>query len=306
MSPQLKTVCCVLGSARGVGGRGGGRACRKGGARRGGPACSAPARQSRAARRRARTPRPRARRDEWSLSERVPNASTRPHGVPAPTLPAAGPPCAPARAAAPRAPAAFALAAAIAARPRSGRRPLEPVPHLETTRLRQRSVEFLADTWPPGSARALSPSRHSRAQIRDWCCPRAPPSASELGAPRERAVKKEKVRERRYQPNFSVDWELFVSAPAPFTRRRRLRDSSAPRERAPVAATRVAFVFGRGSQLAIMCDNASWSQPQGLVRTCISAYAFWHVLCPGLCPQSAVVQEACARVAACVCCLLSR
>lgn len=63
------------------------------------------------------------------------------HGVPAPAHSAAGPagPAAPAAAAG--APAAAAHAAAAAARPpRPGRRQVEPVPHMEAARLRQRSV----------------------------------------------------------------------------------------------------------------------------------------------------------------------
>lgn len=151
--------------------RRGGAVARRGEARQaaelGGAAAAGGRRRRRAARpavaRRSplRTPAPRAppsaarARDERSLSERVASASTRLHGVPAPTDSAAGAAGATAAAAAAGAAAAAALPASATARSRAcaraGRRPLEPVPHLEAARIRERSVRL------PGCARALSP-----------------------------------------------------------------------------------------------------------------------------------------------------
>lgn len=166
----VRTVSCALQPARHGGARE--RVARR---RRGASASRAPHAAAHARRPPRYTARPRP-RSRCVNSDRARPGTERldsTHGVPAPTARAAGPACAAAAAAAARAASAATVAAAAATRPRAcacartraGRRPLEPVSHLEAARLRERSVASLSSASPPGATlrrhlRALSPHSH--------------------------------------------------------------------------------------------------------------------------------------------------
>lgn len=164
--------------------------------------------QSRAARSRARTPRANsAPAPRWVITERVRHRTPRrPHGVSAPTYPAVGAAGAATATATARAAAAPPITPSAPARTPAGWRPLEPVPHLEAARLRQRSVP-IPYRRHPGSARALSPRRHTSASYSWLMLPRGV----------REPWKKRKCASANIKTNFSVDRGLFVSITRPFT-----------------------------------------------------------------------------------------